>query len=70
MQEYYGLKWIFEDCSDTVDYMDMKISIREDRIVTSLYEKAMNIYLYIPPHSAHPLLVLTRLVSGKILHAH
>ena len=48
----------------------MTISIREDRIVTSLYEKSMNLYLYIPPHSAHPPGVLTGLVSGNILRIH
>ena len=68
MQDYYGLKWIFEERSDTVNYMDMAISIRKDRIVTLLYEKAMNLYLYILPHSAHPPWVLTGLVAGNILH--
>ena len=70
MQDYYGLDWIFEEMSKKVNYMDMTISIREDRIVTSLYEKSMNIYLYIPPHSAHPPGVLTVLVSGNILRIH
>ena len=50
--------------------MDMTILIREDRIVTSLYKKSMNIYLYIPPHSAHPPGVLTGIVSGNILRIH
>ena len=36
-------------------------------IITSLYEKAMNIYLYIPPFSTHTQGVLTGLVSGKTL---
>ena len=48
----------------------MTISIREGRIVTSLYKKSMNLYLYIPPHSAHPTGVLTGLVSGNILRIH
>ena len=48
----------------------MTIAIREDQIITSLYEKVMNIYLYIPPHSDHPPGVLTRLVSGNILWIH
>ena len=48
----------------------MMILIREGRIVTSLYEKSMNLYLYIPPHSAHPPVVLTRLVSDNILWIH
>ena len=67
MQDYYGLEWIFEERSDKVNYMYIRIAIREDRIVTSLYEKAMNLYLYIPTHSAHPPGVLTGLVSGNIL---
>ena len=50
--------------------MDMTIAIREDWIITSLYEKAMNLYLYIPPKSAHPSGVLTVLVSGNILQIH
>ena len=50
--------------------MDVKTSIHEDRIVTSLYEKLMNLYLYILPHSAHPPGVFTGLVSGNILHVH
>ena len=45
----------------------MMIAIHGDRIITSLYEKAMNLYLYIPPHSDRLLGVLTRLVSGNIL---
>ena len=48
----------------------MAIAIRRDRIVTSLYEKAMNLYLYIPPHSTHPPEVLTGLVSVNLLRIH
>ena len=50
--------------------MDMTISIRENRIITSLYEKSMNLYLYIPPHSTQLPGVLTVLVSGNILQIH
>ena len=50
--------------------MDMTISIRKDPIITSPYEKTMNLYLYIPLHSSHPPGVLTRLVSGNILQIH
>ena len=39
MQYYYGLEWIFEERSKQVNYMDMTISIRKDRIITLLYEK-------------------------------
>ena len=49
MQDYYGIEWISEERSKKVNYMDMTISIRKDRIITSLYEKSMNLYLYTPP---------------------
>ena len=70
MQNYYRLEWIYEECSDNVKYMDMKITILRDRIVTWLYEKEMNLYLYTLPHSSHPLGVLTGLISGNILCIH
>ena len=60
MQDYYGLEWIFEERPKEVNYMDMTIEIHEDWIITSLYEKAMNLYLYIPPHSDHPPRSVTR----------
>ena len=50
--------------------MDMMIEIREDWIITLIYEKEINLYLYTPPHSAHPLGVLAGLVSGNILRIH
>ena len=70
MQDYYGKEWIFEENLKTVNVMDMIISIRKDQIVTCHYEKSMNLYLYIPPHSAHPLRVLTGIVSGNIIRIH
>ena len=46
--------------------MDMRtLTIVNGKIVTGLYEKALNLYLYIPPHSAHPPGVLTGLVLGN-----
>ena len=51
-------------------FLDMKISIHKDWVFTSLYEKSMNLYLYIPTHSAHPLGVLTVIVYGSILCIH
>ena len=50
--------------------MEMTILIREDRIIKSLYEKSMNLYLYTPLHSVHHLGVLTGIVSGNILRIH
>ncbi len=48
--------------------MDIILTIKNNRITTDLYKKNLNLYLYILPHSAHPLGVLTRLVLGNCYH--
>ena len=54
MNKYTGLTWEFNPPSDKVDFMDLTISIHQGKITTSLFEKPLNLHLYIPPHSAHP----------------
>ena len=53
MNNYPGLTWEFNAPSDRVDFMDLTISIKNGQISTSLFEKPLNLHLYIPPHSAH-----------------
>ena len=65
MNSHRGMRWEFSDRCDSIDYMDMQLSIVNGSIVTGLFEKALNLYLYIPPHSAHPPGVLTGLVLGN-----
>ena len=55
IDDYHGLKWIFSPKCDKVDFLDITVSINDRYIHTTLYEKSLNLYLYIPPHSAHPL---------------
>ena len=50
--------------------MDMTIQIEDGRITTSLYNKPLALYQYIPPKSCHPPGVLTGLVYGQILCFH
>ena len=47
--------------------MDLTISIVNNKIETDLYEKDLNLYLYIPPHSSHQRGVFTGLISGQVL---
>jgi hypothetical protein len=60
---YGKLNWIFSDLSTSVNFLDLTISISENRIITKIYEKPLNLYLYLPPHSTHP----PGLVRGMIL---
>ena len=65
MNDHYGLAWTFSDRTNTVDFLDITISIRGTHLHTTLFEKLLNLYLFIPPHSAHPPGVLTGLVLGN-----
>ena len=55
MQDYYGLECIFGERLNTVNFMDMTISIHKDRIVTYIY-KNWWAYIYI----SSPILTIPR----------
>jgi hypothetical protein len=63
---YQRLQWEVSDRCSQVDFLDITITLQGNGyITTKLFEKALNLYLYIPPHSAHPPGVLTGLVFGN-----
>jgi hypothetical protein len=47
----FGLEWVVSPRSMEVDYMDLNIKIQDNKIVTSLFEKASNHHIYI----SHPI---------------
>ena len=63
-----SLQWETSDPSDTAIFLDLEISINPDthRIATKTYQKPMNLFLYIPPTSAHPPGVLKSIVLGNL----
>eukprot|EP00956_Cyclotella_meneghiniana_P013821 scaffold20268_cov64-Cyclotella_meneghiniana.AAC.2 len=67
MDSCHGMKWDCNKPTNSVNFMDLTITIEGNQIVTTLYEKALNLYLYIPPFSSHPRGVFTGTISGQIL---
>lgn len=67
INDWHGLKWIFSKRSFSINFMDMTISISNGGIETTLFEKKQNLYLYIPPSSAHPPGMISGLIFGGVL---
>ena len=66
MNNYPGLTWEFNTPTNKVHFMDLTISITSGNISTSLFEKPLNLHLYIPPHSAHPPVLLPGIVHSTL----
>jgi len=48
------LTWEVEKLSDTnVNFLDLTLTIENDRIVSKTFQKKMNLFLYLPSTSAH-----------------
>ena len=67
---FHKLQWEASSLSDSVVLLDMTLTINHQRIETQLYEKILNLYLYISPFSAHSPGVLSGLIIGNILRIH
>lgn len=62
-----NLRWTVSDLCEEVNFLDLTISIDSDRrLRTRTFQKPMNLFLYLPPHSAHPPGVLKSLVYGNL----
>jgi hypothetical protein len=50
-----NLSWTFSPLETKIDYLDITIGLDSTgRICTTLFEKALDLYLYLPPHSSPP----------------
>jgi hypothetical protein len=58
--------WEFSACVSRTEFLELNLSLLDGIILTRLFEKALNLYLYLPPHSAHPPGVLKGLIFGQI----
>ena len=65
--KYHKLEWTVNPLANSAIFLDMELTITDQTVSTKLYEKILNLYLYISPYSAHPPGVLSGLVIGNIL---
>ena len=71
INDYGKLCWTFSKHSTEVDFLDITIVIPPNLdIQTQLNEKAMNLYLYLPLHTAHPPGTLSRTFASMLLWVH
>ena len=65
--DYNGLCWTVETPSTKLNFLDLSISIqRNGHIHFCTFQKEHNLYLYLPPQSAHPPSCLRGLVVGLL----
>jgi hypothetical protein len=68
LQGFVKLVWICSDLSSSVVFLDLTLSFTAMNTITSCtYQKPLNLYLYIPPTSAHPNSCFTHTIFGNIL---
>jgi hypothetical protein len=60
------LKWDFSELSHSVNFLDLMISINHGEITFCTYQKLMNLYHYIPLHSAHPPGLIRGMIYGLV----
>ena len=67
---YHGMQWEFVERTNTMNFMDITITLKKGKISTTLFEKLLNVHGYITPHSAHAPGVLTGMVLGNTFRIH
>jgi hypothetical protein len=66
LNTFGSLRWNIETPSTATNFLDLTIEIKDKKLVTTTYQKALNLYLYIPPLSAHPSSCIKGLITGEI----
>ena len=63
-----GLEWELEEKSNSVVFLDLRLTVNKERFIkTTLYQKPMELHLFIPLNSMHPPGVLYSHLCGNIL---
>jgi len=68
LNSWGSLTWVTKEPSMATNFLDLSIEINNSTILTSTFQKTSNLYLYIPPKSAHPPSCLKGLITGDLKH--
>lgn len=66
LSNWGSLKWTVQELSKDTVFLDLNVQIKGRSILTSTFQKTMNLYLYIPPLSAHPRSCFKGLIIGVL----
>ncbi len=66
LNQFGTLQWNTENPTTSTTFLDLHIQIDHNRIITKTHQKELNLYLYIPPTSAHPASCFKGLITGEI----
>jgi hypothetical protein len=66
LNDWGNLRWKVEEPSKRTVFLDLELQLQNSTITTKTYQKDMNLYLYIPPSSAHPPSCLKGLIVGEL----
>lgn len=66
LNNFGSLKWNIEHLCTSKTFLDLHITIKEDPITTTTYQKLVKLYLYIPPLTAHLLSCFKGFRMGKL----
>jgi len=66
LNQFGSLKWNVESLTKSTNFLDITITIKDKQLTTVTYQKPLNLYLYIPPLSAHPSSCFKGLITGEL----
>jgi len=67
LQSFGLLRWDISKLATCAVFLDLNIGIKRNAISTSTFQKAMNLYLYLPGSSAHPKGTIKGTIYGQML---
>jgi len=67
LNQFGRLRWNIKELTTSTTFLDLQINIMNGQLHTKTYQKALNLYLYIPPISAHPHSCFKGLITGELI---